>query len=568
VVEQAGKRGSEYLMSTPQSLGPYQLVRQIASGGMAEIHLAKTTGLAGFEKWLVIKTIRESFSSDPEFIEMLVNEAKIAVRLNHANIVHIFDLGAYDGRHFIAMEYVEGHDLHALLVKTVHTDTFIPFDAVAYIIRETAAGLHYAHERCDEHHLPMGIIHRDMSPQNILISYDGEVKIADFGIAKASVSKNETQVGVLKGKFSYMSPEQAWGDKVDRRSDIFSLGVVLYESLVGEMLYHEEEPIKLLELVRRAQIPPPRSIRREVPAELEAIVMQALEPERRSRFQTAAELQHELSRYLAQVAPSYGLNDLATYVRSLFHEERLQLANVESATRRAPEISTRNVRIEVLGRDEYVPDAAMSLVHSVHHIKAIAQPATAKRAPAAQLAAARSPDDATRQLVLRAPQNVELPYAGAATHQALPIHDGLFDEDNEPTQAYTPDEIKKALSLAGAPGPTTTPQPNTQPPRGQVPQPQPMRAAVHPDISDVVPLASADLLAFNDEPAPQHFRGPRPSSQATALAPQPTLPLPPRPMPLPNAERPARWGASLWLVVFFLFAAGLAALLFVLLRAT
>src|SRR5690606_20916933 len=235
-----------------------------------------------------------------EFIEMLVNEAKIAVRLNHNNIVQVFDLGRIDGRYYIAMEFVDGRDLQALLVETARAHHYVPFEAAAYVVREACAGLHYAHTRLDENGAPLHIVHRDVSPQNILVGFHGEVKVADFGIAKANIARSETQVGSLKGKFSYMSPEQAWGDKLDARSDVFSLGIVLYEMLTGEMVHQANDQMRLLDHVRRAQIPPPTSIRREIPSDLEAIAMQALERDRKDRFASAGELQRELMRYMAR----------------------------------------------------------------------------------------------------------------------------------------------------------------------------------------------------------------------------------------------------------------------------
>ena len=241
-------------MQEGSQFGPYQLIKRIAYGGMAEIHLAKTQGIRGFERLLALKVIHPKYSEDQEFIDMLIDEAKIAVQLNHANIGRIFDLGRIDTTYYIAMEFIDGKDLYQLLVRCAELDIHIPIDLIAFIGLEMAAGLQYAHTQKDNYGRPLNIIHRDISPQNILLSYDGEVKIVDFGIAKASQRSRETESGVIKGKFFYMSPEQAWGHAIDGRTDIFSTGICLYEMITGQMLYNEDKALALLDMVRRAEI--------------------------------------------------------------------------------------------------------------------------------------------------------------------------------------------------------------------------------------------------------------------------------------------------------------------------
>jgi serine/threonine protein kinase len=252
---------------------PYQLVKRIAFGGMAEIHLAKTSGIGGFEKLLALKVIHPKYSEDQEFIDMLIDEAKIAVQLSHVNICQTFDLGRVDSTYYIALEFIDGKDLYQLLVKCSERDIAIPLDLIAFIGMEMSAGLHFAHTKSDNYGQPLNLIHRDVSPQNVLVSYDGEVKIVDFGIAKASKRSRETESGVIKGKFFYMSPEQAWGDNIDARTDIFSSGICLYEMITGEMLYHEEKALLLLDKVRKAEIPNMRVRRRDLPQQLEQIVL-------------------------------------------------------------------------------------------------------------------------------------------------------------------------------------------------------------------------------------------------------------------------------------------------------
>ncbi|MBV71663.1 MAG: hypothetical protein CMH52_10015, partial [Myxococcales bacterium] len=284
---------------------------------MAEIYLARTSGIGGFEKLLALKLIHSKYAQDQEFIDMLIDEAKIAVQLSHVNVCQIFDLGCVGDRFFIAMEFVDGQDVYQMLVEGSEKDTLMPFDLVAFIGREVAAGLEYAHTKKDQYGRPLNLIHRDISPQNVLVSFDGQVKLVDFGIAKASQRRQETESGVIKGKFYYMSPEQAWGDPLDPRSDVFSCGICLYEMLCGQMLYNEDDPLVLLDKVRRADIPPIRETRSNVPAELERIILKALARERDERYADAGQLKSDLSSFLYGRWPGFQRHQLGEYAQSL-----------------------------------------------------------------------------------------------------------------------------------------------------------------------------------------------------------------------------------------------------------
>ena len=288
-----------------KQFGPYRLVQQIAVGGMAEIHLAKTHGIAGFEKYVALKMIHPNYSQDQQFIQMLIDEAKITVQLQHVNIAQTFDLGRVGETYYITMEYVDGADLYKLLRKSAELDREIPIAVACYIGKEVTSGLDYAHRKRDHGGRPLAIVHRDVSPQNVLISYAGEVKLVDFGIAKATSRARQTAVGVIKGKYYYMSPEQAWGESLDHRTDIFSSGILLYETLTGQMLYLEEDLHKLLEMVRRADIPPPSAIRKDIPAALDRIVMRALAKRPDDRYQSAGDMANDLERFLHGHAPVF-----------------------------------------------------------------------------------------------------------------------------------------------------------------------------------------------------------------------------------------------------------------------
>ena len=308
-------------MSGEKQFGPYRLIRQVAVGGMAEIHLAKTRGIAGFEKYVAIKMIHPNFSQDENFIEMLIDEAKISVMLQHGNIAQTFDLGRVGTTYYITMEYVDGADLYKILRKASEQDIEMPMDVAAFVAKEMSNGLDYAHRRRSVDGRPLGIVHRDVSPQNVLISHTGEVKLVDFGIAKATMKARQTAVGVIKGKYYYMSPEQAWGDPVDHRTDIFSMGILLYEALTGQMLYLEEDLHRLLDMVRKANILPPTRLRRDIPPQLEKIVMHALKKRREDRYQTAGDMASDLERFLHVYSPVFRASKVAEFLGRVLAEE-------------------------------------------------------------------------------------------------------------------------------------------------------------------------------------------------------------------------------------------------------
>ena len=276
-------------MSLSSPFGRYSLEEKIATGGMAEIFRAKLLGVEGFEKQVVIKRILPFWSERREFISMLVDEAKVLVHLNHPNIVQVYELGRVGPIYFIAMEYVEGRDLRQLVQALQAMGQALPQEIALSILSESLRGLHYAHERTLFDRGNLHIVHRDISPQNILLSVEGEVKVSDFGIAKAVIQTHETQTGVLKGKYAYMSPEQALGRGLDRRSDLFSMGIVLYEILMGRRLFAGGSDLETLERVRKAEIPWAETEAKNLLPGLREILEKALAREKEARFQTAEE---------------------------------------------------------------------------------------------------------------------------------------------------------------------------------------------------------------------------------------------------------------------------------------
>lgn len=304
--------------SGPDRFGQYELLERIASGGMAELFRARRSGVEGFQKIVAIKKILPHIANNDEFITMFADEAKVAAQLNHPNIVHIYDLGKIEsGGYFIAMEYVEGTDLRTVLKSGRESGLPMPIPLAVYVASKVASALDYAHRRRDARGEELRIVHRDVSPQNILISHEGEIKLCDFGIAKADRKVSRTESGSLKGKLQYMSPEQAWGKPIDHRSDLFSLGCVLHEMLTGERLFRGDSDMTVLELVRRADVPPPSRVNAEVPAPLDAIVLKALAKEPEDRYATGSELLRDLESILYSYTPAPGSADVAIYLNRL-----------------------------------------------------------------------------------------------------------------------------------------------------------------------------------------------------------------------------------------------------------
>ncbi|WP_223645014.1 serine/threonine-protein kinase [Corallococcus sp. EGB] len=313
-------------MKKPTFFGKYLLLERINVGGMAEVFIAKAFGVEGFERILAIKKILPTMAEDDEFITMFIDEARISVQLNHANIVHIHELGKHEDTYFIAMEYVAGRDVRTLLERYRRRKEIMPTAQAVFVVSKMCEGLDYAHRKKDARGQDLHIIHRDVSPQNILVSYEGEVKIIDFGIAKAANRSQKTQAGILKGKFGYMSPEQVRGMPIDRRSDIFAVGVLLYEMLTGEKLFVGESDFSTLEKVRNADIPLPREFNPNIPAGLEKVVLKALAREPEDRYQWASDLQEDLMRFLLAGDAIYSSKHLSGFMKEAFAEDMLREA--------------------------------------------------------------------------------------------------------------------------------------------------------------------------------------------------------------------------------------------------
>jgi serine/threonine protein kinase len=327
VVEEAlgpSPRSQRSARSAPKAdhiFGPYRLLEKIATGGMAEVYRAKRTGVEGFEKILAVKRILNHLSDNQEFVEMFVNEAKIVAGLAHPNIVQIFDLGRIGKAYFIAMEYVHGRDLRTIIRRTQERGMRIPLDLSVLIVSRVCQALEYAHRKRDDDGRALLIVHRDVSPQNVLISFEGEVKLTDFGIARAAAKARTTDSGALRGKLLYMSPEQAWGKPMDRRSDIFSLGLIFYEMLTEQKPFMGGSQAGILEVVRQCDIATPTMFNPRIPDRIERIVLKALARDPESRYQETGEMYKDLDRVLYERPQPPTMAELARFMAVLFDEQ-------------------------------------------------------------------------------------------------------------------------------------------------------------------------------------------------------------------------------------------------------
>jgi serine/threonine protein kinase len=313
-------REASHPVFQPSAFGKYFLTRRLAVGGMAEVFAAKLYGTDGFEKDLVIKQILPQYAKDPEFVQSFVGEAKIAVSLNHANVVSIYELGRVDGTYFIAMEYVDGMDLFSLIDACKRHGFALTVGAALLILEDVAKGLDYAHRKLGPDGLPLGLVHRDLNPRNVLISKEGEVKILDFGIAKTAsrvAQMPKTRAGVVKGTTGYMSPEQATGREIDARTDIYQAGLLLYEALTGEALFWRPDDEATRELMRRHRIVAPSERVPDVPKEVDGLVFETLERDPGRRPQTAADLANRLARLRFLRYPDITHADLGALVAEL-----------------------------------------------------------------------------------------------------------------------------------------------------------------------------------------------------------------------------------------------------------
>ncbi|MEQ8278542.1 MAG: protein kinase [Deltaproteobacteria bacterium] len=318
-----------------KTVGRYTVLRRVAAGGMAEVYVAQSRGISGFEKRVAIKKILPQHSHNERFIDMLVDEAKITVSITHPNIAQVYELGLDGEDYFIVMEYVEGRPLNRLMQRVDERglDT-IRVEHAAHVMAEVTQGLDHAHKQTDQKGNPLGIVHRDVSPQNVLIAYEGSVKLIDFGIARAEGRINQTSHGVIKGKLRYLAPEIAQGREPDHRADIFCCGIVLFEMLTGEAMFAPKSDMEAIELATQARVKSPRARNPAVPQELDDIVMRALRKDREDRYQHAKDLYADLRLFLNRHYPSFVASELGDFMKQMFSPEIAEERRLDEAAER------------------------------------------------------------------------------------------------------------------------------------------------------------------------------------------------------------------------------------------
>ena len=307
------------------------MLSEIATGGMAEIWIAKQQLEEGIEKLVVIKMLRSKLKRNREFVHMFLNEARIAARLKHRNVVQMYDLGYADGNYFIAMEYIAGENLRTTTKACRKTGEKIPLSFSLTIMSQACEGLHYAHTKTDVLGRPLNIVHCDMSPQNIVISFGGEVKLVDFGVARATSRFEQAQKGVVKGKLAYMSPEQIQGKPLDARSDVFSAGIVLWELCTWKRLFGSFAPNEIVKLIPSGHVPSPRRVNPEVTPDLESVILKALEKDPLARFQTAEEMHSALQEVIGLLPEPAKASDLSAFMRRIFEHKLDSVRKIEKA---------------------------------------------------------------------------------------------------------------------------------------------------------------------------------------------------------------------------------------------
>ncbi|MFL5343664.1 MAG: protein kinase domain-containing protein [Hyalangium sp.] len=488
----------------PIPFGKYLLLDRINIGGMAEVWRGKMFGAGGFERLVAIKRILPNIAEDEEFITMFIDEAKISVQLNHANIAQIHELGQIQNNYFIAMEYIPGKDMRAIFDRCRKKGEPAPIPLVAYCVAKMCEGLDYAHRKKDGMGRDLNIVHRDISPQNVLISFEGEVKVIDFGIAKAAGKATKTQAGILKGKFGYMSPEQIRGLPLDRRSDVFAIGVCLYEMLTGERLFVGDSDFSVLEKVRKAEVAPPSTYNRRIPEQLEKIVLRALARDVDERYQYASELGDDLQRFLITNEAIFGRKDLMQYMKSTFAEEveREKQRLAEYANIKPPEGMLSAIEAGFSGSS---PSATLPPASAPPPQAPPSQP-PAEPLKASGATAVMGPGGASNEAIRRTPSLTALPKLTAAAPAPTPKDDEAvatmlvdsreyFDDADEPTtqpganvgRAVTPAE-QPQVGLGEGEAPTTGKTAVIGPPQGT----QPPRVS-NPNIPVVTPTPNVQV---------------------------------------------------------------------------
>lgn len=441
-------------------LGRYRIVDEIGVGGMASVHLARADGPGGFQKWVAVKRIHRHLAEDATFTRMFLDEARIAARISHPNVAQVFDLGKHRDTYWIAMEYLHGEPLREVMraVEEAGAPRMSPALA-AKIISDAAEGLHAAHELRDKDGKLLNLVHRDVTPHNLFLTYGGAVKVVDFGIAKVTGRLSNTRAGTLKGKLAYMSPEQVRGAAVDRRTDIFALGVVLWELTTGRRLFRMDSDLETLERVQACVVPPPSTIVEKYPVELEAIVMRALAKDINKRFPTTREMSRTLQQYLMRTGSFLSSDEIGAYVKQVLSE---RFKKREAHLQWAAEV-TQTVSLEQVekGRRDLGDVSLLTYASDVQEVAA-ARGAPRPAAGAPHSTGALPPAPSPIRPGMGAPRG---PGWGQAAPSGLPMMYDYADDDDEDavTRVMQPSSEDEGFTASTVHEPAKKAQPVPQP---------------------------------------------------------------------------------------------------------
>ena len=467
----------------PTRFGRYILLDRVSSGGMAEVFRAKYSGAENFQRIIAIKRMLPQLAQDETFATMFIDEAKLAAKLTHPNIVPILELGRIETQLYIAMDLVVGRDLRHIIRRSGKTGEKIPLAFAAYVIARAAEGLDFAHRFIDPNGSPLNLVHRDVSPQNILVAYDGAVKVADFGIAKAEARATETQAGILKGKLAYMAPEQAGGRAVDQRADIFALGTVLYETVAGKKLFEGESDLSILDKVTHVAVPPMTSLLPDSPVVLQEVLATALAMRPEDRYPHASDLAEALAPLLIDDRSIFGTKQAGEWMKNFYAAEistwSTQLQQYLSITEK-----------DCVDQENSTPEAASAQVFAAHHSRvgpSPARPAGPQAASGSQVRAA--PQAASGSQVRAAPQAASGSQVRAAPQAASgsQVRAMSAAQSAPPAQAEQPAPTA-ALEKAGESAPGELGDETT--PRDGVPVPSEARQRATSQIA-MMPMAPA-----------------------------------------------------------------------------
>jgi serine/threonine protein kinase len=555
------------------TFGKYRILERVASGGMAEIFKARLEGIGGFHRTFAIKRIKPQLTSNPEFVDLLVDEAKVAGLLSHANIVQILDLGRIDEHYFIAMEYVSGRDLGRVMKRCLEKGITLPVPHAVFICIEVLKGLEYAHKRQvmrDGRPVPLNIIHRDISPSNVLVSNQGEVKITDFGMAKASVKALETIDGIVKGRFDYLDAGQAEGRPASQQSDLFSMGVVFYEMLVGDHPFRRDTDMATLDAVRSGQFEPASFVNMDIPPQLDDVIARALSPDPEERYPDATAFKEDLDRFFHESEFIFTQSTLAAFLKGLFPEHKKQRPRPERVDAPTRPMETKAPVAPDL--DDFDEDILPTVVQANPMGQPVSpfEPKKPKPAPGlggGRPSAASSIHEAATMLRRIPDASAANPFAkpagiseAATLIRANPLLDG-----GELGEAET--AIKRRPSFGGKPLDASVTYPVQDDPFGKPqedpfgkPQEDPFGAdrdrptlareelerptVASPDVvEESLPLmgepASA-IPAWGEPPPPAPQAAPPPAAPKPAPAPRSPAPAPPPPSPARTAPPPPR----------------------------